>query len=323
MRLHNDLIAVSPRGRAMAKLLNHEAAQDGAYARVVPLTAFSVLKATSCDKTNALFERLFELGKTGTVPAALPAVLKRHGPCLKMTESDGGAACHVWEVERLFGANQATEQTQARILGRRVLAKYKPDYSGTVVRLVDRCQEALSQALRDESQELQGTTWLDSARLMAAMASRTEDPLRASFVFLERFVREEQAEIDLLQPSNILQDMFGRPVLSDPVAGLASPFSAPAEDAGFCAWAEVPVGLLPGFKVQLEVRSSLNVEKATALLVADRIRALGLACTVGKWGDVAHQAALHQAPRVEPLWHMPKAAELLRNSYLKDTLLTC
>lgn len=323
MHLHGDFKGVTPAGVRLARALNQSTALDGAYARVIPVSAYSVLKATSCSMTNALFSRLHELSNAGSAPLGLPAVLRRHGACVRMAEADGGALCQVWEVERLFAASDEAGRAQARVLGRKAIGRAKPEYLRAVVRLVERCETAVFAAVTEEASLLAGTTWEDSARLMTAMTSRTEGSIRDAFLFLEQFIRELKAEADLLNPSNMLLDMFGRPVLSDPVAEQAAPYARPEELTQFCAVALVPTALLPSFQVQLEPKSTLGLSKEAAVSAAEELKALGLSTSVMSWGTPEHAQTLRRGQQVASLWSMPKAAQLIENPAVISALLTC
>jgi hypothetical protein len=326
MNLHSYFTATKPSKRGLAARLNQPEHQDGAYARVVVLDDYTVLKATSCPATNLLFEDLRALAKAGDpYPDALPAVFRDHGTCL--TDSCG-IPFRAWEVERLFRGGDADAMRRARINGRKSLAKLKPAYAKRVSRLEAPSMDALNQALRQEQSILGTRTGRQACTdLTGAMSVRTTGTLREGFLFLEEFVRRHELELDLLTQGNLLLDMFGQPVFSDPVSELFPVGESLARAASpvelHCLVAETPVELLSGFQVKTAYRSTFGLGEEALELAQAACRAAGLRPTRLRWDDPLRTQMLRKPAQVRTLWSMPEAPQRLREGIYDQVFLTC
>lgn len=165
------------------------------------------------------------------------------------------------------------------------------------------------------SKELGSTSWKFSARVASAMAVRTDGPLRKAFLFLESFIRRHQVELDLLTQGNILLDMHGQPVLSDPVCADwseampdlgAHPSSgnskADQSEELFYLLAQAPVALHPGFKMELRWQSSFGLPKERAQELVSSYRDLGLEPLVLAESDERRLALLQQPAELVSGW---------------------
>lgn len=315
MRIHSDFKALKSSKKSLASKLNATECQDGSFARVVPLNTYTVLKATSCPATNLLFQELLNLHQSGKpVPAALPAVFKDHGICVADIEN---IRYRVWEVERLYRAQEGEMQLARTASGRKVLAQYKPAYATRVSRLEAPVLESLEKALQQE-QSLLGTRtdWRACAQMASALAVRTTGVLREAFVFLEDFVWRHKVELDLLTRGNLLLDMFGQPVLCDPVCDnfeVKEEEGAPVETTPRqCLVALAPVALERGFQVRLEYRSTFALGPQALELAEKAAHEAGLAPQILPWEDPRRLKLLRSAPCARPLWEYPHAARHLR-----------
>lgn len=320
MQLHSSFEALKPSKRGLARVLNREDPSDGAYARVIPLSEATVLKATSCSATNLLFETLLGLKKRRKhVPPALPAVLKDHGVCVKDAD---GIHYRVWEVERLFTEDQVQERTLARVSSRQLFAALKPDYENRTVLEGQALLGTLKNALRQEQSMLKGDlAWQSCASLAAAMAVRTDGHIREAFVFLHEFVLKHQVELDMLTQGNLLLDMFGQPVLSDPV----NPADSDNEHRGptdqVCLVVETPVAILPGFKVKVENRSTFGMSESDAERLGHQLSEHQVPWTMVSWSSPEHSALQRAPAKTVSLWSIPQAAKRLESDFYQRLLL--
>lgn len=315
MRIHSDFKATKSSKKSLASKLNAAECQDGSFARVVPLNTYTVLKATSCPATNLLFQELLELHQAGkSVPGALPAVFKDHGTCVVDIDN---IHYRVWEVERLYRVQESAMQLARTAQGRKVLAGYKPAYATRVSRLEAAMLEPLEKALKQE-QSLLGTRtdWRACAQMASALSVRTAGSLREAFLFLEDFVWRHKVELDLLTRGNLLLDMFGQPVLSDPVATNfetekeeVAPLEATPQQ---CLVALAPVALERGFQVRLEYRSTFALGPQSLELAEKAAQEAGLCPQILSWDDPRRLKLLRTAPCARPLWEHPNAARHLR-----------
>lgn len=321
MHLHSSFEALRPSRAQVARILNREDHFDGAFARVVPVSESVVLKATSCPATNLLFEEITALRrKSGAQLDALPAVLKDYGVSVQDVDR---VQYRVWEVERLFHLEQSTEMAVARVRGRAALSKFKPTYRTRAPLSQGELLAPLQNAVSEERSRLPGDLhWTGCAQLASAMAVRTDGPLREAFLFLADFVSRHQVELDMLTQGNILLDLFGQPVLSDPVSSVWAPVPAEPAPAMECLVLDVPIALEPGFQVRMEHRSTFG-------LAPEKLDALELRCQdlqVGyvrlPWGS-SEQTRLQRLPsRTVSLWSVPSVANRLATEVYQGLLTT-
>lgn len=319
MQLHSEFRALTRSKEGLARMLNLPNPKDGAYARVVPQDHATVLKATSCPATNLLFSELLKLAKSGPgTPQALPAVFKDHGLCM---EDHDGVRYHVWEVERLFEPDDLDAMQLARVLGRARLTRAKPSNRTRTLRGADSLLEPLRNAVAQEQSRVPPQpTWDEHAQVAAALAVRTEGALHDAFVFLETFVREHRIELDLLTRGNILVDMFGQPVFSDPVCPAYGSESTRVPDVDLeatsaereCLVVEVPMELLPGLQVALRYRSTFAAPAAVLDQVAQECNELSLAYLRTGIADPQRLALERAPPRFVSVWSVPDVARRLR-----------
>ena len=320
MKVHTELKRLKTAPGWIQGYLDQDDSRDGAYARVVPMSANKVLKVTCCSATNSLFRALLRQ----QTPAALPAVLLSHGPVAK---DANGLTYAGWEVERLFRpGDDPLLFRQARALGRIALGKYKPSYNETFVHEHDAEQHAsLMAALEEEQSEHSDLSdWRVCERIALNMMVRTRGDLRDAFGFLLKFVQDTHCSLDLLTRGNILLNMFGDPVLGDPVCPMedAPPTSVPpgmslAEERGSSVLAYVPVKLKPQFQVQLSPFSSQCVPTQDAAGIVTRLKEIGITARTVPYGGVEHQAHLSQGDIYEQTFQYPAvAANLKANRYL-------
>jgi len=327
MHLHSDFRALMPSRSKVARLLNNPAHSDGAFARVVVLDPTTVIKATSCPATNLLFEELLSLAKTrGGPPQALPAVFKDLGTCVADHDN---IPYRVWEVEHLFIGQDLVEMRHARVLGRHRLAKLKPGYQTRTARSSEPMLARLQDAVRQERSLLPpDLDWQGNAALASAMAVRTEGALREAFLFLESFVRRHEMELDLLTQGNLLLDLFGQPVFSDPVNPVMRmdddvfvprpPRCASQE----CLVVEVPVALSDGLQVVLEHRSTFAMAPDSLSRVEQQCKDMGLSYQRLNWDDPRRLTLEQLKPRLTRIWDVPQAATRLKDGSYERLLHT-
>jgi len=310
----NHISGITPKGKRLAPLLLSKTAKDGGFARVVVLSDTTVLKATSCQATNLLFSELRAMEKAGqTVPSALPAAFRDHGECLM--DSDR-IRYRAWEIERLFEPNEQHLMQKARIRGQAQLEAVKSGYGKTMARLIEPLLGSLNQAIQREAARIPaGAGWKGSYQMASALAALTQGPLRDTFIFLEDFVQRHKVELDMLTRGNILLDMFGQPVLSDPVTNSFAheePISHSASPELWCLLAQAPQALLPEFRVKTQWRSTLGMTSQALVRVRRAFEAEGLRTRCFRWDDLERLALLKEPPQVQNLWDIPKEAELFR-----------
>lgn len=322
MQLHSDFEALKPSKQNLARLLNRDNPCDGAYARVVPYSDATVLKATSCDATNLLFESLITAGRRKSdMPDALPAVLRDHGVCVADRD---GIRYRVWEVERLFTPQDEQLRTFARVAGRKQIGVFKPSYRTRTTFDGAATLSDLVRALEAEQSLLSpAPTWADCAKLAAAMSVRTEGALRDAFVFLQSFVLTHRVELDMLTQGNLLLDMFGKPVLSDPVNSPAQTLTPRFDPGQPCLVLTVPVELLPQFRVKTETRSTFPLAPAALDSLAQKCAEAEVPFAQVEWGSPEHSRLLRTKAVVVPLWDVPDAAKRLATDFYQSLLLSC
>lgn len=319
MHLHSSFEALRPSRVQVARILNREDHSDGAYARVVPMSETTVLKATSCVATNLLFEELSALRRQKKHSLeALPAVLKDYGVSVR---DASGIQYRVWEVERLFSPDQAHEMAIARVAGRAGLSRFKPAYRKGVPLDSGALLAPLQSALEQERAQLPPDLhWSSCAQLAAAMSVRTEGPLREAFLFLGDFVHRHRVELDMLTQGNVLLDLFGQPVLSDPVTAVWHPAEQPQGPSQECLVLEVPVAILPGFQVKLEHRSTFGLPPDVLPELEKRCTLLQVPCTRVPWGSDTQSRLLQTPARIVSLWAVPDVAKRLATNLYQELL---
>lgn len=304
------------------RLLNESPlSRDGAFSRIVPMDTQTVLKASSCQATNLLFDELRLLNKHGRAPQALPVVLQDFGT---VAQDRDGVTYRLWVVERLFELNDENGMRLARTSPLSALDKSK---TGAGLRRRTASEDlltALARALDQEqtmaAKSVVGSTWKTCARVASAMAVRTDGPLRKAFLFLESFIRRHQVELDLLTQGNILLDMHGQPVLSDPVCAdwskglsasshlaptVAAASAAEPEEEQFYILAQAPVALHPGFRLELRWQTSFGLPQERARQLAREYAALGLEPLVLAETDERRLALLQQPSEHVSGWSHP------------------
>ena len=309
MRLHGEFEALRPSAKHLEKAMNANRVFDGAYARVVPLTDFSVLKATSCSATNLLFEKLVR-AKSNT-PLNLPAVVRNYGPVLK---DDIGQIHNVWEVERLFPPLDTDGMRIARIKGKGALSELKPAYASQWARLTVNYLEDLQDALRAEQARYgDESDWQASAQIATSMSIMTTGTLSTTFRFLANFVQENRVSLDLLGAGNILLNLFGEPCLSDAV--WVNPLSpqrvASPTRVETCFGALVPEQV-NGNRMVMRPRVSYPIAPEHAKAWLSRAQGLGLRPTALQWASAELIDFLGQAEQIASIHSLSEVAANLR-----------
>lgn len=325
MRIHSEFRALRPKGAGVAKLLNGEEVFDGGFARVVVLDNYTVLKATSCAATNLLFTELRALAKTpNAYPEALPAVMRDYGECVY---DQDGIHYRGWEVERLFAPEQTQDMSRARTCGKGRLSATKPGYARRTRQGSEPIHEQLNAAISREQSILPaaGSDWRACADLASALAVCTDGPVREGFLFLEDFVRRHKLQLDLLTRGNLMLDMFGQPVLSDPVTEpIPMDFLDRIHDEvepQLTLVAEVPVSLEPELRTKLQYRSTFGLSEQALLDARQRLKDLGIEAVALATDNPERLKLLRQAPRLDSIWCLPAVAKNLRvNAYEKAIL---
>lgn len=322
MKLHADFKPLAPGAVSLVRLLNESPlSRDGAFSRIVPLDEVTVLKASSCTATNLLFDELRLLSKYGRAPQALPIVLQDFGT---VAQDRDGVQYRLWTVERLFDLSDEDGMRLARTSPLATLDKSRKSAGLRRRTATEDLLTALSKALTQEqamaASSVSRSSWKTCARVASAMAVRTDGPLRKAFLFLESFIRRHQVELDLLTQGNILLDMHGQPVLSDPVCAdwsgdppAASPLDTPAgpasdaepEEEQFYLLAQAPVALHPGFRLELRWQTSFGLNQERARQLAREYAALGLEPLVLAETDERRLALLQQPSEYVSGWNHP------------------
>jgi len=311
MRLHGTFYPLKPAARQLVEALNADVAFDGAYSRVVETSAYTVLKVTNCEPTNLLLRAL--KSRANKTELALPAVISSHG----LIATDGTFKYTGWTLERLFSVDDSNSMRQARAAGRRTLAQIKPDYAQ---RYTAQSQQQLHyvQSWLKEFQVRWGheNSAHSCMHIALAMSLKTEGALKETFMYLHNFVKKHRAGLDMLTRGNILANMFGELVLSDPVC--AGDESLPAQDnqesccnsavTAYCLAAMRPVRCV-GLQVYVAPSSTLPLEKDALESRRWVMGEMGLEPVLLRWGSAEHLAFLGQPTKVEDIWGYPQAAK--------------
>lgn len=316
MKIHSEFRPSAPRFSWITNALNGDAVWDGGFSRVYAHTPQTVIKATCCQATNLLLNELWRLTRQGKeVPHHLPAVSHSYGSVV--TDTQNIKFC-VWELERLFEANDSTGQRLARSLPRNKFVSAKPAYLRQLARLTPQGYADLHAALTQEQDYFGGEGGFTTSKNIAlAMSLRTEGELRKTFLFLHDFVSRHQMGLDLLGTGNLLVNMFGEACLSDAVWDGVSDatFGVSSADTyqGTCIGVEVPVSI-EGFTVKLEPRATLALSEQELLRTTEQCGELGLTATQFNWGSSAQSEFLNRTVAPSTVWVHPQASRFLKEN---------
>lgn len=322
MNIHNELTPVRNAPVWVKNCINDDEAMDGGFSRVVPVSPFEVVKFTSCEGTVELLQLLRK--EQGKQALALPAVLENLGPCAKDAD---GVLYHGWLLERLFVAGAIDDMRRARVTGRAKLSRVKPAYQRastlTVEPGVVHALQAALQGIQKERTRPDGNdTSADDLGIATDMAVRTTGILRHTFVWLSELLRKNPGmRLDLLTEGNLLVNMFGEPMLADPVIqdleslqfGLAG-----CASAGVCLGVWLPTRV-QGLKVELRPYSSQASSEDDLRELSQRLQLLGLRnFQEFHEGSKEHLEFLGAPPKKAPIWELPDVARHLRDdSYIR------
>lgn len=307
MKIHGEFVQVGGKKSAWIDLLNQEEVYDGGYARVVPVNAGMVLKASCCPATKFLLDGLSRLNEK--TPSALPCVTNRMGLVAK---DRMGVSYSGWLVERLFQPDQKVEQTKARALFRREFGRFKPQYLAATARLntsdIGELQQIYALTQSKWGTEL---NWKASREIALQMSLCTTGSLREAFLYLLDLVKKHKVPLDLTTKGNIMVNMFGHPCLSDPVAESIPEYEKDVAGAGLCIGALVPVAV-QGITVELKPFSTLALAESEQAKTSEALRRLGLTPSAFEWGSWAHQAFIAKESMRAPIWQYPQAARRIK-----------
>lgn len=322
MQLHGDLTATASAPAWLARQLNGVGVKDGAYARVVVTGPYEVVKLNTCKATERLLRALNNLRITERpVPAGLPAVLDKYGSCAVDSQ---GFTYQGWLLERLFEPNCLDEMKRARVTGKRVLSQLKPGYAKSFSRETNpELLADLNAALAEEQSLLPDVTlWTHCAQMALNMALRTEGALKETFLWLDSFIRRERVALDLLTQGNILVNMFGHPVLCDPVcasSGVAETREAHPDEGLSCLVAYVPV-VIDGVNVQVRALSTLALTDTELAPIREGLLKLGIQGTEVIFGSSAHRALISEKPTWRRLWNFANATQNIKEDRYRKVL---
>lgn len=316
MRLHGTFYALRPAAQPLVDMLNAEEVYDGAYSRVVPFAPHAVLKATICEPTNLLLRTLARRKKFCRTQAhlALPAVLDSHGV---VARDDDGLDYTGWTLERLFEPGDHEGMRHARVAGREALTRVKPMYRGRycqrISNQVDKLRDALSKHQKTWGHE---NGWEACAHIALSMSLQTEGDLKATFLFLQKFVTTHKVALDLLTRGNIMVNFFGELTLSDPVCEHdETQQPAPACSTKLvCLSAWVPASM-DGLNISVLPMSTepLSIEAVSAR--AAEMEHLGLQPVSMEWGSPEHVAFLEEGPKQTKVWAFENAIRRMRENH--------
>lgn len=309
--------------RWLETLLADSLAMEGTYARVIPLDMYRVVKLTTCPASNELFNELARLSRLGNAPGALPAVLEPLGICA--VDSDG-FEYQGWVIERLFHPDDLTGQQLARIYGAAPLSKAKPYYKSQAYHSINvTVINKLQARLREESRLLRDSaTAIDHAHVALEMAAATTGELKNAFALLAQLINRTCHGLDLLTAGNILTNMWGQPVLGDPIApgcDMFYPESGGEEvrTPGQCVCGWIPVKQ-EGTVIWLEPCCSTALSSEEATEVHNRLVSLGLRCFIAEFGTGAHFDFIRQPWLKTTPWASPNAAQVLKQFSRQELL---
>lgn len=319
MRIHESMRPLPAAPEWIAASFETSVARDGGFSRVVPISAFSVLKMTCCRATEALLTELWEHTKRGEpIPEGLPAVLDYHG---LVAEDDDGFVYSGWTLERLFDSPDDKALLAARALGRDEIGRVKSGYRKRLSRTPARKAgiDGLRDLMRRERHLHQSPHAVCQKKLAFHMALNTSNGLKDAFLYLSRFMQKQNSALDLLTQGNIMVNMFGDPVLGDPICE-NSYESAPADllsqSGPFGGWAvtcKVPYSV-QGLTVNVAPSSSLSLSREKAELLAERLEALGATPLVVQYGSIEHQRTMTSAAEEASVWSWKNVLDNLRNN---------
>lgn len=313
MRIHSKFQPIGNRRSEWVELLNQDEVYDGGSARVVPVNAGVVLKATSCAATNQFLKAITRVQKQRQL--AFPCVLGSLG---HIAIDQEGIRYHSWLLERLFLPSQVNDQLRARALFRHELSVYKPGYKNQRVNLATSELDEL-QGVYKLAQQRWGTelNWKAAKEVALQMSLCTTGSLRDTFLFLLEFIQSNQVPLDLTTQGNIMVDMFGQPCLSDPVAESIQDYERDIVATGNCVVAMVPIAVC-GITVELHPFSTLTLAEKDLTETASALARLGLSPAVCQWGSKKHRRFIQAGPLTAPVWEYPKAAKrICRDEYLE------